>query len=171
MSEYKTESEKRKHRVCFTGHRPWKIPVSEFTLREIVSRSIAQAISEGYTTFISGMAQGFDTVAAETVLEYRKSNASIHLICAVPYPAFDHSWNQHWHARCQHVISNADLVLSISPEYTPHCYQSRNEWMVQHSSLVIALYLNIPSGTKNTIDYAKSIGVEVKQLRITEQTK
>ena len=162
MKEYLTEFEKRKHRVCFTGHRPWRIPISEFALRDIVSYSIAQAISSGYTTFISGMAQGFDIVAAETVLEFRKNNSSVRLICALPCPTFYSRWSQHWYDRCEYVLSHADLIHTISPVYTPHCYQLRNEWMVQHSSLVIALYLHIPSGTKNTIDYARSLGVEVK---------
>ena len=171
MNDYVTESEKRRHRVCFTGHRPWKIPIPESSLRIATSNAVADAISHGYTTFISGMAQGFDIVAAETVLEYRKRNPSIRLICALPFPDYNLNWDYHWKSRCKQVLLQADLTRTISPSYTPNCYQLRNQWMVRHSSLVIAMYLCAPSGTKNTIDYAESLGVPVERLHIVENTK
>lgn len=36
-----------------------------------------------------------------------------------------------------------------------------NEWMVDHVSRVIAVYNGQPSGTRNTIEYAKKKGVPV----------
>lgn len=168
MSQYQCEIEKRKRRVCFTGHRPWKVNISEPTLRAAISSSVSQAINNGYTTFISGMAQGFDIIAAEVVLGFRKTNESIHLICALPHPAFECNWDPHWRNRYNFVLSHADLIRVISPSYAPHCYQLRNEWMVQHASLVIALYRGFPSGTKNTIDYAQTHGVTVQILEFQE---
>ena len=41
------------------------------------------------------------------------------------------------------------------------CYQVRNEWMVDRSNLVIAVFNGQKSGTKNTVDYAKRKGVNV----------
>lgn len=52
------------------------------------------------------------------------------------------------------VLRDADLVRYICPGYSRACFQIRNEWMVNHSSLVIAVFNGQPSGTKNTIDYA-----------------
>ena len=40
-------------------------------------------------------------------------------------------------------------------------YQKRNEWMVDHSSLVLAFYNGEPGGTANTIQYARKHGVDV----------
>ena len=40
-------------------------------------------------------------------------------------------------------------------------YQKRNEWMVDHSSRVIAFFNGEPGGTANTIDYARKRGVDV----------
>ena len=52
------------------------------------------------------------------------------------------------------IIKNADLVKEINDYYFANCYQARNEWMVDRSNLVIAVFTGQKSGTKNTIDYA-----------------
>ena len=49
----------------------------------------------------------------------------------------------------------------ICPGYNVGAYQRRNEWMVDHSSRVIAVFSGEPSGTKNTIDYAKALGISI----------
>lgn len=52
-------------------------------------------------------------------------------------------------------MSAVDLVRFICPGYTRSCFQRRNEWMVDHAARVIAVWNGQPSGTKNTIDYAR----------------
>ena len=59
------------------------------------------------------------------------------------------------------VIEAADLVRFICPNYSKSCFQIRNEWMVDHSSRVIAVFNGQLGGTKNTIDYAKNRAVEI----------
>ena len=49
----------------------------------------------------------------------------------------------------------------LANHYYKACYQKRNEWMVDRSSLVIAVWNGQPSGTKNTIDYANRKGTNV----------
>ena len=44
-------------------------------------------------------------------------------------------------------------------EVTQQMYQKRNEWMVDRSARIIAVYNGEPSGTGNTINYAKKVGV------------
>ena len=63
--------------------------------------------------------------------------------------------------RYMHIIQNADYAATISDHYFRACYQRRNEFMVDHSNLVIAVWNGTPSGTKNTIDYANRKGVKV----------
>lgn len=168
MLYHHNESCRRKRRACFTGHRPWKTSISEYTLRSVLKKAILQAICNGYTTFISGMAQGYDIIAAELVLEQKKENPDIRLICALPHPTFSSTWDKHWTNRLECVLTQADLVRVISPSYSSRCYQLRNEWMVNHAALVIAFYHGIPSGTKNTIDYARLQGLPVYVLQFEE---
>ena len=53
----------------------------------------------------------------------------------------------------------------MSGEYSPRAYQQRNEWMVDHSSRVIAVYDGMAGGTRNTIQYARKNRIIVRYLR------
>lgn len=154
---------KREQCLCFTGHRPHKLRgYTEVQIKNILRTEIIQAYQSGFRTFISGMAMGVDIWAAELVSELKEQNDDVHLICAVPYPCFEASWNLEWQMRYRALLKQADLVQVISPFYHHGVYQIRNEWMVDHSSLVIAIYNGDPKcGTKNTIDYAEKHGIPV----------
>ena len=150
-----TEEIKRLRRVCFTGHRPEKLNRSEKSVLDGLETAIRQAIADGSNVFISGMARGVDIWAAEIVLRLRKEGANVKLICASPYEGFERGWSAEWQRRYNVILAAADLVRFICPGYSRACFQIRNEWMVDHSALVIAVFNGQPSGTKNTIDYAK----------------
>ena len=159
-----SESEMRLHRCCFTGHRPEKLHRSEKAIRADLEQEICKAITDGFTVFITGMARGVDLAAGEIVLKLRKEGFPVRLICASPYPGFEHSWSGEWQRRYNAVIEDADLVRYICHGYNRGCFQKRNEWMVDHSARVIAVFNGQPSGTKNTIDYAHWQGVSVIQI-------
>ncbi|MGM9641005.1 MAG: SLOG family protein [Faecousia sp.] len=63
-----TETEKRMHRVCFTGHRPEKLTRSDRAIKKDLEKEIRQAIADGLIVFITGMARGVDIWAAQIVL-------------------------------------------------------------------------------------------------------
>jgi len=153
------ELELRKHRCCFTGHRPEKLGISEQRLRPLLEEAIRQAVQDGFTTFITGMAKGTDLIAAEIVVEERNRNPQIKLIAALPYPGFGLHWDSGWTERFRRVLAAADLTKRVCPSFSYASYQIRNEWMVDHSGLVIAVFNGERGGTKNTLDYAKKIGV------------
>lgn len=157
-----SEEEKRKHRCCFTGHRPEKLIRSEIEIKAALREEIKQAIQDGLTVFITGMARGVDLWAAEIVLDLRKRNQEVKLICAIPHEGFEARWSASWKLLYHHVLDNADLVRVITSGYHTGVYQVRNEWMVNHSARVIAVFNGQPSGTKNTIDYAECQGVPVR---------
>lgn len=154
-----SETELRKHRCCFTGHRPEKLTIPEKRLVELLEAEIKQAIDKGYTTFISGMAKGVDLVAAEIVLRLRQRDSRLKLICALPHPGFGLHWSGGWTERFQQVLAQADLERTICTNFSYGSYQVRNEWMVRHSALVIAVFNGERGGTKNTLDFAKESGV------------
>lgn len=154
-----TEADLRKHRCCFTGHRPDKLKIPEHKLAKLLEAEIKRAIDSSHTTFITGMAKGVDLIAAEIVLRLRRRNSQLKLICALPYPSFGLHWGGGWTERFQRVLAQADLVRSICPAFSYASYQTRNEWMVRHSGLVIAVFNGEPGGTKNTLDFAEKSGV------------
>ena len=62
------------------------------------------------------------------------------------------------------ILKKADVEEFICAHYSRSCFQIRNKWMVDKSSRVIAVWNGEPSGTKNTIDYAKKCNLEVRNL-------
>lgn len=158
------EKEMRLHRCCFTGHRPNKLKRSESEIKASLARAIEHALTAGKRTFITGMAMGTDIYAGELVLQYRKSDPSIRLICALPYPDFEKRWSAHWQQRYTAILQRADFVKTVCPSFSMASFQIRNEWMVDRSSLVIAVFNGESGGTKNTIDYAKAHHVEIRTV-------
>ena len=137
---------------------------SEKEVKAALRKQIDQAVHDGFTVFITGMARGVDLWAAEIVLDLRKRNKEIRLICAIPHDGFEARWSPSWQELYRYVLAEADLTRVISKGYHTGVYQLRNEWMVNHSTRVIAVFNGQPSGTKNTIDYAYRQGVPVVLL-------
>lgn len=156
-----TEQEKRLHRCCFSGHRPEKLNEPEAEIKQWLSEQIDSAIAAGYTTFISGCAMGVDIWAGQIVLQKKAQNPALHLIAATPWPGFSNKWSIDWQIQYSDLLKNADLIIPVSNHYHKSVFQQRNEWMVDHSNRVIAYFNGAPGGTKNTIDYAASKGIEV----------
>ena len=156
-----SETELRQHRCCFTGHREQKLRRGAGLIRRELEKEIRKAVSEGFTTFITGMAYGVNIMAGEIVVNLKKEFPAIKLIAAVPFPGFESRWGEEWKNRYQILFQQADLVRFICDSYASSAYQKRNEWMVNHSARIMAVFNGEPSGTKNTIDYARKAGVPV----------
>ena len=159
-----TESEKRMHRVCFTGHRPEKLTRDEKSVMKDLEKEIRKAVSDGLNVFITGMARGVDIWAAQIVLKLRDEGCNVRLICACPYEGFERSWSQEWQKAYREILTVADFVKYVCNGYGPACFQIRNEWMVNHSARVIAVYNGENGGTKNTMDYAMKVGVPIVRI-------
>lgn len=150
---------------AFSGHRPEKLSRTPASIKHDLQKEIKIAVDEGYSVFISGMARGVDIWGAEAVLQLRDEGYPIQLICAIPFPGFERSWSMEWRKQYSFIISEADNIFNISPAYNHNCFQIRNEWMVNHSNMVLAVFNGQPSGTKNTIDYATEKGIPVRIVR------
>ena len=149
---------------CFTGHRPENLPVDYEELYIQLDAAIRQAVSDGYDTFLTGMAKGFDMIAGDAVLRMKNHGFPLRLICAVPYKGFGEHIRDEWRNISQTLFSQADAVEYISPKSHPGCYQLRNQWMIDHSCRVIAYSANLESGTQNTIRYAEKKNIPVTNL-------
>lgn len=150
-----TEQEKRLHRCCFAGHRPEKLKASEAEIKAWLEVQITQAITDGYTTFITGMAMGVDLWAAQIVARRKVKNPSLHLIAAVPYPGFEARWSRDWQHRYHDLLKQADLTKVVSEHYVEDAFHRRNTWMVDHCSRVIAYYNGETGSTRSLLDYAQ----------------
>ncbi len=155
--------------ACFTGHRSQKLPwrFNEEDERCLVMRAtlvveIEKAIRNGYKTFLCGMALGFDMICAETVLDLKKKYSDIKIIGVLPCKTQDIKWSVKDRKRYRELLNRLDGIRCIYNEYIgAECMLERNRYMVNSSSLMIALYNGLPGGTKSTIDYARKQGLEV----------
>lgn len=149
--------------VCFTGHRPNKLygydPSSEgnkkllWHLRDIIIDHIE---NESVNTFITGMALGIDQWAGRIVLKLKQTYPQIKLVVAIPCINHSSKWNEQSKKEWQTIINKCDLVHYVSEEeYTHWCMQKRNEWMVDNSKFVIAVWDGTKGGTGNCVNYAK----------------
>ena len=71
----------RENTCAFTGHREL---FSDFD-RELLERVTESLIRRGISTFLCGMARGFDLVAGETVLKLSGKYKNVRLIACIPY--------------------------------------------------------------------------------------
>lgn len=153
-------------RCCaFTGHRPEKLLGKEAYVIVELRKEILAAIADGYTTFISGCSRGVDLWAADIVLELQRSNKELRLVCAIPFPNFDDRWSVDWKKHFQLVKKKADYIQILEQSYSPGVYQKRNEFMCDHASRIIAVCDGKPSGTQNTIDYARLQNIPVRLIK------
>lgn len=157
--------------ACFTGHRQLNgvyynrnNPSTEwYILKQYLNNVLIGLMTQHNCTdhFISGLAIGVDMLAAECVAHARAfSKMSITLTGAMPFPTQPSKWPQQTKDYFQHVRSLCNEVIAVSPDpYHPSKMQIRNEWMVDRSNYVIAIWNGVEKGgTWNCITYARSAG-------------
>ena len=159
-----TEADRRKNRCCFTGCRPQKLSRPVDDIKVDLENEILSAIRDGYTCFITGMACGVGIWAGSIVIRLKDRFPDLKLIAAVPFPGFADSWIGEWKRRYDSLLSRADWVQFICPEYCGEAYRLRNQWMVDHSGRIIAVYGGKPGGTQHIVRYAGQAGLTVITL-------
>ncbi len=122
-----------------------------------MSKCIKRLITEyGVSHFVSGMALGVDIWAAEAVLSLKGEFPHITLEAALPCETQAVKWNSQSRERYYQILSKCDKQTLVHARYTPTCMQDRNQYMVDSSYYIIAVWDGSASGTQNTIKYALS---------------
>ena len=161
----------RDNTCCFTGHRPSKLPwrLNEQDPRCIELKTKLYDIVEslyvsGIRHFICGMAQGCDMYFAEQVLALRDRFPEVSLEAAIPCETQADSWSEAERNRYFSLIEKCDLETMLQREYTKDCMLRRNKYMVDHSSVLVAVFNGTLGGTMHTVNYAKKKELEVIEL-------
>lgn len=161
---------------CFTGYRPEKFPfpfdelnIQYKKFEDKLLDAIFKLASDGVTTFYTGMARGFDLIAAEITLLYREMKpGTIKLHCAIPFEGQEAGWPAGWQSRYYDILRRADESVTLLGGYHRSCYQRRNEYMVKRSQVVLTYFDGRKGGTANTLAYASRKGLEIFNLSETE---
>lgn len=158
--------------VCFTGHRPEKLPCQErgsvqtLMLKSFLYKQIYDCIQDGYTVFVTGLSMGVDMWASTIVMSFMEKYPDIKLITVSPYKSFgdDRKNADYWEYR--NTLDKSSEVIYISDEYFKGCMSKRNLAMINMSDLLIAVVKEDRSGTSQTIRYAAKKGLKSHIINI-----
>jgi uncharacterized phage-like protein YoqJ len=139
--------------VCATGHRPERLGgygEEVFLLLTETAKSALRQVEPEHV--ITGMALGWDMAIAAAAIEL-----GIPFTAAVPFKSQGSRWPPDGKLKYQNLIRYAaDIVIVSQGEYAAWKLHKRNEWMVDHSEIVIALFdqSTTTGGTRSCIEYA-----------------
>ena len=175
-------------KISFTGHRPnklggyqWGNKIQKEVSKEIekVILEIIEKTKEKEIVFYSGGAIGVDQIAFEVVdglkevIWFIDEDITIKNNIAIPFKDQDRLWRINDKERYKSQKKRADNVIYVDTEkgyevsgteegkYDARKMQKRNEYMVDNSDILIAVFDGSKSGTKNCIDYAKKHNKEI----------
>ena len=155
--------------VCFSGHRPEKLPDGGNdhsqvirTIKSILYKEILDSIDNGCTTFVTGLARGVDLWAGEMIMELKAQGMPLKLVAAAPYKAHGSSFKGRDRFILGNIFLKADEVIYVCENYSRDCMRLRNEYMVDRSDKLIAVVSDYRSGTGQTIRYAERRKLEIK---------
>ena len=153
--------------VCFTGHRIIP-PQDRPALAERLDTLLNTLYDHGYRRFISGMAVGFDVLAAERVVALKERRPDVRLIIAIPcYEQWGH-WTEQDCKRYEHIIYNTDQLKMLSPVYYDGCMMARNRYMVDNSAICLCYLTHSRGGTMSTVAYAMKNDCPVLNLAMPD---
>lgn len=165
--------------VCFTGHRPNKLPGGydynsdkNKELSFVLENKILELLEKGYEHFICGGALGVDQIAFEVLCSLRDTGCNISIEIAIPFKNQTGNWMQSSKDLYNSQLTRADKLTFVDEIYNynknfeigvyhPAKMEMRNRYMVDNSDIVIAVHDGTKGGTYNCISYAKKMNKEI----------
>lgn len=153
-------------RIGITGHRPNRMYGYDLTDSrwETLKNQLKEfLIQNNCSIALSGMALGVDMIFAQAVIDLKEQGHDIKLHCVLPCIDQDCMWSKQGKELYKNMLDKADKVKYISKYvYRPNCMQKRNEYIVDHCDLLMAVWDEIKSGgTYRCIQYAYETGKEI----------
>lgn len=132
--------------AAFTGHRSCRREADA-----LLMQALERCHAAGITTFLSGMAVGFDLAAAEAVLKLRARNPDVRLIAVLPFREQPLRFPPKERQRFEQILRQADEKVILAETCHKGCYLMRNDYLIAHAATLIAWYDGSPGGTRYTV--------------------
>lgn len=160
--------------ISVTGHRPSKMPtpygydITNESWTELKEKFKKLLIEKQCTEAITGMALGVDTVFALAVIELKDAGYNIKLHSAIPCRNQEKTWKIEDQLLYGYILSRAETIKLVSDrEYKAYLMQIRNEYMVDNSDELIAVWNGEKKGgTYNCIAYAEMQGKKINYILV-----
>ena len=169
--------------VCFTGHRPSKLPGGydynsnqNLELKKRLEDTILYLIFCGAKNFICGGALGVDQMVCELLLDLRDNGCDIKIELAIPFLNQPSRWNKtnvilhNRHVSAVDKVTYVDRLPSYNKNLPIDIYRIeklniRNEYMVDNSDVVVAVWNGCNGGTAACIKYAMDKNKQIIKIR------
>jgi uncharacterized phage-like protein YoqJ len=149
--------------LSVTGHRPDKLGGYGEKNRKLLIEYAMESldfIDADYTVekVLTGMALGWDQAIAEACIRLDRP-----FVAVIPFYEQPLRWPEESRKRYKELLNCAEKVIcpSNSMGYAVYKMQLRNEYMVDQSSYVLALWNGSDGGTKNCVEYARKKNVPI----------
>ena len=163
----------RETTCSFTGHRPEKLPWRGdesdprcLALKERLAAAVEDAYDKGMRHFLCGMARGADFYFCDAVLELRERRSGVTLEAVIPCEEQAARWSERERERWFSLVERCDGETLLQHHYDKGCMLRRNRYLVDHSSMLIAVYDGMLGGTMYTLSYAMKRGLETVILEV-----
>ena len=163
----------RETTCSFTGHRPEKLPWRRderdprcLALKERLAAAVEDAYDRGMRHFLCGMARGADFYFCDAVLELRERRSGVTLEAVIPCEEQAARWSERERERWLYLVELCDGETMLQHHYDKGCMLRRNRYLVDHSSMLIAVYDGMLGGTMYTRSYAMKRGLETVILEV-----
>ena len=163
----------RETTCSFTGHRPEKLPWRRderdprcLALKERLAAAVEDAYDKGMRHFLCGMARGADFYFCDAVLELRERRSGVTLEAVFPCEEQAARWSERERERWFSLVERCDGETMLQHHYDKGCMLRRNRYLVDHSSMLIAVYDGMLGGTMYTLSYAMKRGLETVILEV-----
>ncbi len=153
-----------KEKSCFfTGHRI--IPLSEFNkVKQSLYDNIISLIEKrDIKYFYAGGALGFDTLAAQAVIDLKKIY-DIKLVLVLPCRDQTARWSKRDVEIYNDILSKCDRYYYITDVYDRGCMLRRNRAMADSCDYCISYLRRNSGGTAYTVRYATENNVKITAL-------
>lgn len=147
--------------AALTGHRPERLGYSSNLYHPDwykVINWMKEMIQEYQITDVySGMADGCDMIFAMAAIQIKQYGYNIKLHCVLPCKNYQSS-----HVLYQYIKLRADEWIELSDEFYRGCDNIRDQYIVDHSDLLLAVWDGKKSGgVWSTIRKAQKKNVEI----------
>lgn len=148
-------------RMALTGHRPERLKYNQYLetddWRRIIDWVKGQIRTLGVTDAYCGMADGGDCAYAVAVIELKNEGWPVKLHCVLPCDNYNSD-----HYLYDLFKENADTWTSLSKHFYKGCDDVRDQYMVDNSDKLFAIYDGIKvGGVYYTIQKAHKKNLEI----------
>lgn len=146
----------KKGACALTGHRVLPHNLDRRRLFD----ELESLVREGYSDFFCGMAEGFDLLCLQLLIEL-KERYPIYIEACVPFQGQELSFSEETRLIYRDLIKKCDKTTFLFESFCNGCYLARNRYMVDCADALFAYCTKNTGGSAYTVRYAEKTGKKI----------